>query len=476
MVFSAGPDSRTRPSSAPQPLRRLGMMRSETVAGEGPNVPTAGRHIPIPDVPVEPVISLSTFFGGRRCGVGSVLDVGYSRAFVAGRIATAQAFASMGLGPDDVVLIPAFHCKNMISPLEHVGAKHRFFRIKPDLSADLEDIERKIDPSVRALLVAHVFGLHQPMAQLRALADRHGLLLLEDCAHCFFGRIDGRPPGGWGDFAIASERKFFPIYDGGLLVSRRPEIADLRLESQGGLANLKAAYNMVETAVRYGRLPWLRPFIDLLNSTRAALRGKPAVPTGEAEDGGAASAGARGTSSPNPARVNSSGSAPFDSAWVKKRPMLASRIVFALASTVRVVERRRAIYARLAAGLADLPGCAPLRPTLEEGTVPYTFPLRIEALREVFPALEDAAVPMQRFGQFLWPGVDEKTCPTTADLSHHAVQLPCHQEMTDREVESIIARVRWAVLAHAEAAARQRPGPSDEAAPPPVRFAVAAAR
>ena len=73
------------------------------------------------------------------------------------------------------------------------------------------------------------------------------------------------------------------------------------------------------------------------------------------------------------------------------------------------------------------------------------FPLWISDLERVFPFLEDQAVPMQRFGQFLWPGVDESVCQVSAGTSRHLVQFPCHQELTGNEVETIIARVRAVV-------------------------------
>ena len=73
--------------------------------------------------------------------------------------------------------------------------------------------------------------------------------------------------------------------------------------------------------------------------------------------------------------------------------------------------------------------------------VPYMFPLWIDNLSAVFPKLEDRAVPMQRFGQFLWNGVDETGCPNSLAFSKHLIQLPCHQELRDDEVAWIIDTV-----------------------------------
>jgi len=56
--------------------------------------------------------------------------------------------------------------------------------------------------------------------------------------------------------------------------------------------------------------------------------------------------------------------------------------------------------------------------------------------------LEDSAIPMQRFGQFLWPDMDQEICAVATAHSRHSVQLPCHQSLTDAEITAIVDRVR----------------------------------
>jgi perosamine synthetase len=112
------------------------------------------------------------------------------------------------------------------------------------------------------------------------------------------------------------------------------------------------------------------------------------------------------------------------------------------ASRRRIVERRRRNYARLVQEFSNLRRCRPIFPRLPDGVVPYMFPLWIDHLAEIFPSLEDRAVPMQRFGQFLWPDMDERTCVVTRQHSEHSVQLSCHQELEDEEITAIIDRVR----------------------------------
>ena len=92
--------------------------------------------------------------------------------------------------------------------------------------------------------------------------------------------------------------------------------------------------------------------------------------------------------------------------------------------------------------LVDLPGVTLLKPRLEAGIVPYMVPLRIPALRHIFAELEDRAIPMQRFGQFLSPDLDDALCPVSSDLSHHGLQLPCHQSLLREEIAWMVEQLR----------------------------------
>ena len=63
---------------------------------------------------------------------------------------------------------------------------------------------------VRAILVAHLFGLSISLAEVRAICSKGGIGLIEDCAHCFFGAADGTSVDARGGFAIDSLPKAFP--------------------------------------------------------------------------------------------------------------------------------------------------------------------------------------------------------------------------------------------------------------------------
>ncbi len=388
-----------------------------------------------PRIPGVPVLSRAAFSGVAGPRPRSVLDAGQSRLVTSGRIAIALALREMRVGPGDTVLVPAYHSPSMIPPVLACGAAPRFYRIRPDTSADLDDIAAKLDPSVRVLMVTHYFGFPQPLAALRAFCDARGLLLLEDCAHGFFGEYQGKPFGAWGDYAIASSMKFFPIYEGGCLVSARHPLDGVQLMAPGVGFEAKVALTTLENSFAYGRLPLVAALLKLPLAAKdklwRALKARRAS----------------GAAAPALAPSSSDSSYDFDPRWLDKRSALFSRLILKLASSRRIGALRRRHYQALHAACDGLPGIRPLHPALPEGVYPWVFPLLADEpaqLARLCAALGRAGVPYVRFGETLWPGVDAGTCPVTADLSQRLVALPCHQALTAQELGWLAGQLREA--------------------------------
>lgn len=403
------------------------MMRSITVPGDGPNVPQPSRRIPVPDVPVWPILSAAAFLEERKSSTPSVLNAGHSVYVTAGRIAIGLALRLAGVAPGDKVLLPAYHCASMVDPLSCVSGSPVFYRLNEDLRVDLEDIARKIDASTHVLIAINYFGFPQDLEKLRKFCDDHHLVLIEDCAHSFFGEFEGRPLGSYGDYAIASLTKFFPVKEGGCLISTDPEARKLLPRSRGPMAGLQQGFLAIEDAVYHDRLTTLRPLVQAIHQARR-LRPRPkSSPKSQDVDG--------------PAFMRPGISEGFDPGWLDVKSSGISMWISRNVSTGRIARRRREFFGRMLAHFTAHRGCRPLITELPEGVVPYMFPLWVDDLSTVFPALEDRAVPMQRFGQFLWPGVDENLCRTSVEFSKHLIQLPCHQDLREDELDWVLETV-----------------------------------
>ena len=376
-----------------------------------------------PRVPLAPVLTADAF---GRAHAASVLDAGPARHVTSGRIAIANALFEMHIGPGDLVLMPAYHSLSMLPPVLACGAGVVFYKVGPDATIDLTDVEARLTPQVRLLVATSYFGFPQPLAALRALCDRHRLLLLEDCAHCFFGTHQGRAVGSWGDFAIASSMKFFPTYEGGCLVSARHALTAGAPCSAGAGFEIKAALNALEYSFAYGRLPLLHALLWLpLRLKKALWRRAP----------GAAAL----------APSSSDSSAVFDPVWLDKRSSWFSRTVLRASAHARLVARRRANYQRLQQSLAVVAGCRLLHAQLPEGACPWMLPLWVEQPEPVFARLLAAGVPVTRFGSTLWPGVDAQVCANSVALSRHVLAFPCHQSLSSAEIAWLGAAIGAAV-------------------------------
>jgi hypothetical protein len=393
-----------------------------------------------PRIPIAPVLSRATFGGGAHARPLSVLDAGQSRLVTSGRVAIALALREMGIGPGDEVLVPAYHSPSMVPPVLWRGAAPVFYKIRPDTSVDLADVAARLTPATRAIMVTSYFGFPQDLAAIRAFCDAHGLLMLEDCAHCFFGEHQGRPVGAWGDYAIASSMKFFPVYEGGCLVSARHSLANVALVSAGAGFEAKAALAALENSFTYGRLPLLRALLRipmrLKDAAWGALKSRrsPAAPDAQL------------------APASSDSGFDFEPRWIDKRSARFSRVVMALASTGRIAALRRRHYLALEEAVRGLPGCRPLHASLPAGACPWQFPLLVDAPEAVFAALHAAGVPIVRFAEQRWPGMDPALCAASADLSRRVLAFPCHQELLAGELAWMAREIKQALLAHKEAA------------------------
>ncbi|MFM8330367.1 MAG: DegT/DnrJ/EryC1/StrS family aminotransferase [Candidatus Methylumidiphilus sp.] len=399
--------------------------------------PAVGAIPSSPSIPVRPVLSLAVFGRDtRHCG--SVLEAGRVKTTFNARAALALALRHAKIGRGDSVLIPAYHCPAMVSPLAWLDIQPVFYPICPDTSVDIEALAHCLKPETRALLAVHYFGFIRDMRLLRAFCDQHGLVLIEDCAHAFFGNIDGQALGGQGDYAIASVMKFLPIDQGGCLVSAKHSLEDIETRPGGIFAQLKSAVNTVEFACEYGRLPWIKWILQAKDWVWGRLKPRPLN----------LAAAHQATET-----CMEEGGSPedyiFDPRQFGIRMPWTALAIMRTMSFSRACARRRANYLRLLAALRDIPGARPLFAELPEGAYPQVFPMVMDAPETAFAALKRKGVPIIRFGEFRWKGVDASLCPVADEYSRRVFQFPCHQSLTDQEISWLIEAVQ-AVLKPAE--------------------------
>lgn len=151
------------------------------------------------------------------------------------------AMAALGLGPGDEVIIPAFAWFTDFEAPVLLGATPVFADIDRSLCMDPDDLERRITPRTRAVIVVHFQGATCDMDRLLSVARRHGVAVIEDCAQACGAIYKGRKVGSLGDVSCFSlqQNKIISSGDGGLFLAR-----DARV---------------FERAVRFHDLGFLRP-------------------------------------------------------------------------------------------------------------------------------------------------------------------------------------------------------------------------
>lgn len=199
-------------------------------------------------------LSSSSFIGGdevnkfesdfaNRIGVGHCVSVG------SGTAALEVGLKMFGIGEGDEVITAANSWISSSEAISMVGGKPVFADVDPDFYClDLNDVERRLTPKTKAIVPVHLYGEMVDMNGLMQLAEKHNLLVLEDCAQSHFSELNGKKAGSFGHAAAFS---FYPsknlgaFGDAGALITDDNKLAD-RLRMFANHGGLKKNEHLIE--------------------------------------------------------------------------------------------------------------------------------------------------------------------------------------------------------------------------------------
>src|SRR5438270_3897728 len=150
----------------------------------------------------------------------------YALAVTSGTAALQCAVNALGIGPGDEVILPAWTWHSCYAAVVLAGALPVFAEIDASFNLNPADIERRITPQTKAILAAHFQGDPCDMDRILAIAKRHKLRVIDDCAQSVGASYHGRPVGSMGDIGIYSFQlnKTITAGEGGAVVTSDPEL------------------------------------------------------------------------------------------------------------------------------------------------------------------------------------------------------------------------------------------------------------
>lgn len=158
------------------------------------------------------------------------LKVSDALGVASGTDALHLSIEALNIGEGDEVITTPFTFFATVEAIVYTGAKPVFVDIEPDTFAiDCAKVEEKITPRTKAVLPVHLFGHPSDMEHIMAIAERHGLYVIEDCAQAFGAEIRGRKVGSFGDmgcFSFYPSKNLGACGDGGMITLREPRFSN----------------------------------------------------------------------------------------------------------------------------------------------------------------------------------------------------------------------------------------------------------
>lgn len=376
-------------------------------------------------IPILPVFSYEYLKFDRHACEQSAFFTG-GEFFTHGRYALAEAIQRANSDKNGAVLLPSFHCRSMVEPALYHEAKIYFYPVLNDLRPDYTALElilqrKNIRPTV--FVLPHYFGFPNSIKEARQFCIEHDIILIEDCAHAFYGVSDAQQLGTIGNYAITSIWKFHPARDGAVLLdnSNRGRDAANRLQ-QSWLAETKSLYMLLR---KWGERKFnsnniLREIDPLLTLDQAYQMMQIKIENDRDDK--------RKLKYFLPEKLKFSGLR--SSYWLMK-----------WSAHTKIIHQRRENYLKWLDGVQSIPGISPLFPRLPEGVAPYAFPLLADSEGLTFHLLKLAGISIWR-----WEDMALTDCSVSRDYRFRLLQLPCHQGLKQEELDWMINTLRSVIL------------------------------
>ncbi len=191
------------------------------------------------------ISSLGAFIERFEAAIAEATGAHHAISVCNGTVALHLALHCLDIGPGDEVIVPSFTYIASVNTIAQTGATPVFAESRAgDWLLDPADVERRITPRTRAILPVHLYGAACDMAALGAIAQRHGLRVIEDCAEALGTTIEGRHVGTFGDIGTFSffGNKTVTTGEGGMVIAADDALAQRLRMTKGQGQSLTRRY------------------------------------------------------------------------------------------------------------------------------------------------------------------------------------------------------------------------------------------
>jgi perosamine synthetase len=371
-------------------------------------------------VPAFPTLSPAGLFGLPKRNLPYPFSSPQARYFYFARNGLWHLVKLLGLEGREI-LMPSYHHGVEVETLMDAGARLKFYRVGRRMDVDLDDVERKIGPQTAALHLTHFVGFCGPAREMKAIADKHGLLLIEDCAHALLTNTGDQPLGQTGDVSLFCLYKKLPVPNGGVIVVNNPRLGNV---DQPAPAPVSSGMSILASSIL--RNIALRGGAPGRKLRQVALRvGK-------------------GTMRASNVEPVLTGTEHFNREHLELGITRLALRVSLSQDMNRVRQELRRNYLFLEEQLRSL--VPPFFPALPPGTAPFFYPLVVEDSRATVRELLAHGIEAVEFWHGPHPACDIREFPDVAWLRNSIVEIPCHQEIPLRTLRRVAEVVRKVVV------------------------------
>ena len=194
----------------------------------------------------EGILTSASNFGGKRVQdferlLADFLHVKHAIAVNSGTAALHASILAVGIKESDEILIPSFTFVATANSVACTGAKPVFVDIEKDTyTMDPLDLENKITKKTRAIIPVHLYGHPAKMDEIKEIANKHSIIVIEDACQSLGSTYDGKQTGTLGQMGCFSmyASKVLTSGEGGAITTDSDEFAEkLRMIRNHGMVS-----------------------------------------------------------------------------------------------------------------------------------------------------------------------------------------------------------------------------------------------